>query len=109
MKWMKGAKEGIIVAGGHGKGDSLAQLSSPRGIFVDQRETVYVADYQNHRVVRWLKGSKGGEIVVGGNGYGNQPHQLNGPYGLVFDEENNLYVSDHENSRVQKFSVVKNS
>ena len=28
MKWVKGAKEGIVVAGGRGKGNDLTQLSS---------------------------------------------------------------------------------
>ena len=27
MKWVKGAKEGIVVAGGQGQGNSLKQLS----------------------------------------------------------------------------------
>ena len=30
MKWVEGAKQGIIVAGGQGKGNGLTQLSYPR-------------------------------------------------------------------------------
>ena len=26
MKWTEGAKEGIVVAGGHGKGSNLTQI-----------------------------------------------------------------------------------
>ena len=44
MKWMEGAKEGIVVAGGQGEGNSLRQLSSPGGVVVDHLGTVYVAD-----------------------------------------------------------------
>ena len=44
MKWMEGRKEGIVVAGGQGKGNSLRQLSWPQGVVVDQLDTVYVAD-----------------------------------------------------------------
>ncbi|CAF4697093.1 unnamed protein product, partial [Rotaria magnacalcarata] len=47
MKWMKGTKEGIIVAGGQGKGNGLTQLPNPRGVVVDQLGTVYVADCVN--------------------------------------------------------------
>ena len=47
MKWMEGAKEGIVVAGGQGEGNSLRQLSYPRGVVVDQLDTVYVADLGN--------------------------------------------------------------
>ncbi|CAF4283717.1 unnamed protein product, partial [Rotaria sordida] len=31
MKWIKDATEGIVVAGGQGNGNDLAQLSDPRG------------------------------------------------------------------------------
>jgi sugar lactone lactonase YvrE len=105
MKWVKGAKEGIIVAGGQGQGNSLKQLSYPQGIIVDQLGSVYVAEWGNHRVIRWLKGTEEGTIVVGGNGLGEQPNQFNGPSDLSFDRENNLYVFDWGNHRVQKFDV----
>ncbi|CAF5057792.1 unnamed protein product, partial [Rotaria magnacalcarata] len=35
MKWKKGAKEGIVVAGGQGGGCSLTQLHFPEELFVD--------------------------------------------------------------------------
>jgi DNA-binding beta-propeller fold protein YncE len=100
---MKGAKEGIVVAGGQGQGNSLRQLSRPRGIVVDQLGSVYVADTSNDRVIRWLKGAEEGTIVVGGKGAGEQPNQFNGPVDLSFDRENNLYVVDCSNHRVEKF------
>ncbi len=55
MKWIEGAKEGIVVASGRGQGDGLAQLSNPFGVVVDQLGTVYVTDEQNHRIMRWFK------------------------------------------------------
>ncbi|CAF4450755.1 unnamed protein product, partial [Rotaria magnacalcarata] len=67
MKWTKGAKEGIIVAGGQGKGCSLAQLDQAYGIFVDTLGTLYVADSGNHRVMRWTQGDKKqGTVIAGG-------------------------------------------
>jgi sugar lactone lactonase YvrE len=105
MKWMKGAKEGIVVAGGQGQGNSLKQLSHPMGIIVDQLGSVYVADTSNDRVIRWLKGAEEGTIVVGGNGRGQQPNQFNYPIDLSFDRENNLYVVEYGNHRVEKFDV----
>jgi sugar lactone lactonase YvrE len=106
MKWVKGAKEGIIVAGGHGLGKSFRELARPKGIIVDQLGSIYVADYLNHRVMRWLKGAAEGSIVVGGNGYGAQSNQFQYPMDLSFDRENNLYVVDFWNHRVQKFDVI---
>ncbi|CAF1313727.1 unnamed protein product, partial [Rotaria magnacalcarata] len=71
MKWDKGAKEGIVVAGGQGAGSALTQLDHPDGLFVDTLGTLYVADYENDRVMRWTQGdNKQGTVVVGGNGVG---------------------------------------
>ncbi|CAF1474254.1 unnamed protein product, partial [Rotaria sp. Silwood1] len=67
MKWMEGAKQGIVVAGGQGKGNGLTQLSYPRGVVVDQLGTVYVADEWNNRIMRWPKGATQGSVIVGGN------------------------------------------
>jgi sugar lactone lactonase YvrE len=109
MKWMKDTIEGIVVAGGQGAGNGLAQLSCPRGVIVDQLGTLYVADFGNHRVMRWLKGATQGSVVVGGNGYGEQSNQFNGPVSLSFDRENNLYVVEYGNRRVEKFNIEPNS
>jgi sugar lactone lactonase YvrE len=92
MKWLKDAKEGIVVAGGNGPGNSLTQLSHPQAVTVDQLGQIYVVD-QNNRVMRWCKGDREGTIVVGGNGKGQQPNQLDYPIGLSFDRQGNLYVA----------------
>jgi sugar lactone lactonase YvrE len=105
MKWLKDAKEGIVVAGGNGQGNSLTQLYSPYGVIADQLGQIYVTDSMNHRVMRWYKGAKEGTIVVGGNGRGIQSNQLNHPEGLSFDREGNVYVADCWNHRIQKFEL----
>ncbi|CAF1571461.1 unnamed protein product, partial [Rotaria sordida] len=76
MKWNKGAKEGIVVAGGQGQGNALTQLSCPNGLFVDTLGTTYVADWGNQRVMRWPKGAKQGTVIVGGNGKGAGANQF---------------------------------
>jgi DNA-binding beta-propeller fold protein YncE len=105
MKWLKDAKEGIVVAGGNGKGNSLTQLSHPYGVILDEFGQIYVADKGNDRVMRWCEGAKEGTIVVGGNGRGQQSNQLNQPRGLLFDQQGNLYVADLNNHRIQKFEI----
>ena len=102
MNWTRGARKGIVVAGGQGQGSSLKQLSYPQGIFVDRIGNLYVADSLNDRIVRWTKDANEGSIIVDG---GNQSNKLSNPIGLSFDTENNLYVVDHDNHRIQKFLV----
>ncbi|CAF1578568.1 unnamed protein product, partial [Rotaria magnacalcarata] len=67
MKWVEGAKEGVVVAGGQGAGNALTQLSHPFGLFVDTLGTLYVADWGNHRVMRWTQGAKQATVIAGGN------------------------------------------
>ncbi|CAF4321325.1 unnamed protein product, partial [Adineta steineri] len=109
MKWMEGAKEGIVVAGGQGKGNNLTQLSSPYGVIVDQFDTVYIVDCGNHQIVRWPNGATEGNIVVGGNGCGDKTNQLNYPVGFSFDQFGNLYVSDNGNHRIKKFNILSST
>ncbi|CAF1621811.1 unnamed protein product, partial [Rotaria magnacalcarata] len=53
-----GENIGTLVAGGNGQGVGLNQLNSPRYIFVDRQQNVYVSDLYNNRVMRWNKGAK---------------------------------------------------
>ncbi|CAF1121153.1 unnamed protein product [Adineta steineri] len=76
MKWRKGAKEGIVVAGGNGEGRKLNQLSSPKEVIVDDLGQIYVADGGNDRVMRWCEGKEEGEIVVGENRRKNEEKQI---------------------------------
>ncbi|CAF4895723.1 unnamed protein product [Rotaria sp. Silwood1] len=105
MKWVEGAKQGIVVAGDQGQGNGLTQLSYPYGVVVDQLGTVYVADAGNNRIMCWPNGAKQGSVIVGGNSGGGQSNQLNWPTGLSFDRHGNLYVVDYGNHRVQKFNI----
>ncbi|CAF3778628.1 unnamed protein product [Rotaria sp. Silwood1] len=99
-RYQIGDKNGIIVAGGNGKGADLNQLKEPTYIFVDQHQTVYVADNNNHRVMRWNKGAKEGVVVAGGQGQGHALTQLSCPYGLFVDTLSTIYVADSLNHRV---------
>jgi len=80
-------------------------LSGPQGLIVDHLGTIYVADCNNHWILRWCKGARQGDIVVGGNGEGEKANQLNYPMGLSFDRQGNLYVVDYYNHRIQRFNI----
>ncbi|CAF4699076.1 unnamed protein product, partial [Rotaria sp. Silwood2] len=104
-----GATQGIIVAGGHGIGNDLSQLASPRGVIADKSGTVYVADYINNRIMCWFKEAKRGTIVIDGNNEDDESRQLSYPQDLSFDRQGNLYVVDFGNDRIQRFNIVSNS
>ncbi|CAF3391717.1 unnamed protein product [Rotaria sp. Silwood2] len=92
---------GSIVAGGHGQGGELNQLSKPWGLYVDNDLTVYVADYSNHRIMAWSVGATSGQLAAGGNGQGNRLDQLGYPTDVIVDRStDNFIICDRDNRRV---------
>ncbi|CAF1348504.1 unnamed protein product, partial [Rotaria sp. Silwood1] len=96
-KW---AQNGITVAGGNGDGSETNQLNTPLGLYVEDDQTIYVADWLNHRIVEWKSGATNGKVVAGGNG----AHQLNLPEHLIIDKgSDSLIISDYGNRRVVRW------
>ena len=57
-KWKQA---GLTVVGGNGKGNRLNQ---PFGIYIDDDETMYIADFDNHRIIEWKSSWTSGQILV---------------------------------------------
>jgi sugar lactone lactonase YvrE len=73
-------------------------------MFIDDDQTIYVADWENHRIVEWKSDAKNGQIVAGGNGAGNQNNQLNKPSKVIVNKENDsLIICDSGNRRVVRW------
>ncbi len=97
-------QDATTIAGGHGCGNQLNQLSQPANIFIDDDQTIYVADTYNHRIVEWKSGANNGQIVAGGNEKGNRNDQLNYPTKVIIDKENDsLIICDLFNRRVVRW------
>lgn len=88
-------------------GAGPGQYSSPQGVAVDAKGTVFVADSGNHRIQKtnaWtnamtdLSGNVLGEIGRAGKGEG----ELDFPTDAALDADGNLYIVDSGNARVQK-------
>ncbi|CAF5228623.1 unnamed protein product, partial [Rotaria magnacalcarata] len=63
-KWKQ---NGVTAAGGHGQGDATNQLYLPYSLFVDDNQTVVIADCANHRIIQWKNGdTTNGQVVAGG-------------------------------------------
>ncbi|CAF0937684.1 unnamed protein product [Rotaria sordida] len=93
--------DGITVAGGNGQGNTLNQLYCPWSVFVDDDQTIYIADCYNHRILEWKCSATYGQVVAGGNGEGNRPDQLNGPTDVIVDKESDcLIICDRRNRQV---------
>ncbi|CAF4257784.1 unnamed protein product, partial [Adineta steineri] len=108
-RWKMGEynNEGILVAGGNGKGDQLNQFNYPSFIFVDEDQSVYVTDRDNSRVMKWRKDANEGAVVAGGNGEGGNLNQLSSSAGVIVDGLGQVYVADFDNHRVMRWREGK--
>ncbi|CAF4214891.1 unnamed protein product, partial [Adineta steineri] len=84
------------VAGGYGLGSTSRELCFPYGLAFDDDQTMIIADWGNHRIVRWKIRDTNGQVIAGGNGQGNELNQLNCPTDLLIDKQtNSLIICDH--------------
>ena len=60
-------QNGLTVAGGNGNGNGINQLSYSLGLYVDDDQTVYVADQSNHCILEWKWDATSGQVVAGRN------------------------------------------
>jgi len=107
LKWKQQA---TTIAGGNEEGNQFNQFNqfnAPFGICVDdQQQTIYVADCENHRIIKWKFGERNGEVVAGGNGEGNRIDQLNNPCNVILDRnKKSLIICDNGNERVVRWSL----
>ncbi len=97
-------QNGLTVAGGNGWGNGINQFHNPYGLYVDDDQTVYVADDTNHRIVEWKSGATSGQVDAGGNWEGSGAHQLSNPRDVIVDKErDSLTICDYSNSRVVRW------
>ena len=80
------------------------------GVYFDYLSTnsLYVADYDNDRIIRFPSNSTGatsGTIVAGGNGRGSAVNQLNRPTSMVVDPYGILYITDGSETKFLKHQL----
>jgi sugar lactone lactonase YvrE len=102
------AGNGIPGYSGDGGPAERAQLNYPWGITADDKNNLYIADADNHRVRKI--DSKGIITTVAGNGAAGTEGdsgvatsaQLNLPNGVAIDKAGNLYISEAGNHVIRK-------
>jgi len=88
------------VAGGNAQGNTINHLSEPYGLYVDDDQSVYVADGSNHRIVECKWNATICQVVAGGN----ELHQLSNPRDVIVEKENDsLIICDYSNERVVRW------
>ncbi|MEO6810441.1 MAG: hypothetical protein ABI353_15105 [Isosphaeraceae bacterium] len=94
-----------------GDGDPLSvQLNGPKYISINQRNgDVFIADTENHRVLKYLPKDRKVVLVAGtgkkgSKGLGGPPTEaeLSQPHGVHVGPDGPLYISDSSNNRVLK-------
>lgn len=105
VSYLRNASSGVIVAGSGLMGDALNRFAiGMRYLYVDTNGSIYVADANNHRVMRWTNGSSTGVIVAGNGTNGTSFNQLGYPYGIWVDSNFNVYAAEFNNHRVTKWA-----
>ncbi|CAF2959356.1 unnamed protein product [Rotaria sp. Silwood2] len=109
--WSYGASYGKTIAGITGSsGSALNQFNIPYGIALDSNlNTVYIADYNNHRVMKYVSNSVSGTIAAGGNGFGTTNTKLYRPAGLYFESStNSLIIANFGASNIVRWILGDN-
>ena len=88
-------------------GNTADKLNHPYGIDRDSTTgTIYIADFQNGRVMQYTKNASSGTVVAGGNGHGLQTNQLNRPYAVYFDSFSNyLYIANGGANNIVRWKI----
>ncbi|CAF1267824.1 unnamed protein product [Rotaria sordida] len=105
MSYASNASIGTLVAGGNGSGTHSYQLYSPYSVHFDSfSNSLVIANYGAHNIVRWVIGASGWTLIAGYVGSaGSTSMTLLYPTDAIFDPIGNIYVADRNNERIQFF------
>ncbi|CAF1364148.1 unnamed protein product [Rotaria sordida] len=93
-----GDTNGQVVAGGHGEGNRLDQLTVPTDVLNDkENDSLIICDLGNQRVVQWSRrsGTTQGKILTDNIDC----------YGLAMDDQRYLYISDYTKHEVRRYQI----
>ncbi|CAF3543170.1 unnamed protein product [Rotaria socialis] len=105
MRYLYGASNGTIAAGGNGFGITNIKLWRPAGLYFDSfSNNLLIANANAQTIVQWPLNASNWTLVAGCAGTsGNNATLLNYPMDVVLDPMGNIYVADRNNHRIQLF------
>lgn len=105
MQYTLNSSIGVLFAGGNGPGTSNTQFNYPSGSYFDSTtNSLIIANYAAHNIVRWPIGASSWTNLVGINGTYGTSNKLKYPWDVTLDPMGNIYVADRTNHRIQFFS-----
>ncbi|CAF4298141.1 unnamed protein product [Rotaria magnacalcarata] len=105
MRYLSGASNGTIAAGGNGFGITNIQLWKPAGLYFDSfSNSLLIVSSNAQTIVQWPLNASNWTLVAGCAGTsGNNATLLNYPMDVALDPMGNIYVADRNNHRIQLF------
>lgn len=94
---------GLILQEGGSAGKEIGQLDYPRGLAVDEKGNVYVADSKNHRI-QVFESETGKFLKKIGGGGTSDPGDLREPNDVSIFPDGRILAADTWNHRVQIYS-----
>ncbi|CAF2909767.1 unnamed protein product [Rotaria sp. Silwood2] len=93
-----GDTNGQLIAGGHGNGNQLDQLSGPTDVFIDKEtDSLVICDTMNGRVSRWPRRSGATQVEIFIDNISC--------WGLVMDDQRYIYISDTNKHEVRRYQI----
>lgn len=99
---LDGAPLGVLG----GKGDAAGDFALPKGVAIDARRNIWVADAQFENVQAF---NPEGRLLMAFGGEGQRPGEFWLPAQLCIDRQRRLWVADSYNRRVQVFELLRGS
>jgi sugar lactone lactonase YvrE len=87
------------------QGMGPGEYKEPRGIALDPKGNIYVADFRNYRIQKF---DAKGRFVTAWGEEGDRPGQFKDPCGVAADGKGRIYVADTFNHRLQVFDESGN-
>lgn len=106
------AGNGTSGYSGDGGPATQAQLNEPKGVFIDNLGSIYIADTDNHCIrkvtagtITTVAGICGSTGYYSGDGGPATQAQLNGPEGVFIDTFGGIYIADTDNHCIRKVTA----